>query len=123
MGIKVEYDFDIEEEDLPVRGNAVHSGDPEVDRKIEDEILERLDRGDYEAWCIGVVTATVTVDGVRFASQATLGACSYNSEEEVRKACFEDHDLKTEAKEALKQTLRNTVANGLLAERILQGIE
>jgi len=39
------------EEDIPVRGNALASGDAEADRACEDEILARLEAGDIWAWC------------------------------------------------------------------------
>jgi hypothetical protein len=63
-------------EDLPVRGNAIASGDDAYDKQVEDEILERLSRGDAWAWC--TVEVKVTIDGV--STSEYLGGCSYDNE-------------------------------------------
>lgn len=41
-----------------VRGNALVSGDAALDKAVEDEILERLRRGDVWAWAEVEVRAT-----------------------------------------------------------------
>lgn len=63
-------------DDLPVRGNALASGDDELDKKVEDQILNRLDDGDEWAW------AMVLVQGEYHGLTAsdTLGACTYNNQ-------------------------------------------
>lgn len=67
-------------EDIPVRGNAMASGDPMADREVEDAILKRLEAGDVWAWCWIKVTGH---DGERSAVR-TLGACSYANEAAFR---------------------------------------
>ena len=68
------------EEHTPVRGNAMASGDNEADRACENEILERLDRGDIWAWCTVKVTARYgSLVGVDY-----LGCCSYRDERDFR---------------------------------------
>jgi hypothetical protein len=62
-----------EQEDIPVRGNAMSSDDPEADRHCEDEIIAELNRGNTWAWCCVVVTATWG----NWSASDTLGACSY----------------------------------------------
>ena len=40
------------QDDIPVRGNAMASGDDATDRECEDDILTRLDSGDV--WGMGL---------------------------------------------------------------------
>jgi hypothetical protein len=69
-----------EQDDIPVRGNAMASGDDELDRKTEDWILRRLDSGDVWAWA--AVTVRVTWKGI--SCEDHLGACSYDDEADFR---------------------------------------
>jgi hypothetical protein len=48
----VEFTVRVEQDDTPVRGNAMASGDDAADRECEDEILSRLEAGNVEAWCV-----------------------------------------------------------------------
>ncbi len=62
-------------DDTPIRGNLIDSGDDEVDRAFEDEMLGRMHRGDIWAW------ATVTIqvelkDGTQSEIEC-LSGCSY----------------------------------------------
>lgn len=76
MGI--EYTLEVEQDDIPVRGNAFSSGDDAEDRRVEDEILARLDDGDVWAWAsVCVVARAGSVEG-----RAYLGGCSYRDEKE-----------------------------------------
>jgi hypothetical protein len=45
----VTFTVEIEQDDFPFRGNAMASGDDEVDRDCEREIAEALERGQIEA--------------------------------------------------------------------------
>jgi hypothetical protein len=75
-------------EEIPVRGNALASGDDAEDRAIEDSILSRLEAGDEWAWCM--VTVRVTLPCGRFAEDH-LGCCSYDDERDFRAGgYFED---------------------------------
>jgi hypothetical protein len=75
-------------EDVPVRGNAVASGDEEFDRKVEDEILEAMEWNEW-AWCLVRVTAIYEEwEGTDY-----LGCCSYESEEEFKAGGYWD-DMK-----------------------------
>lgn len=74
---EVTFTVELEPEDTPVRGNAMASGDDDADREVEDEIIERLDRGDISAWCCLKVTATWTApDGTTLDGVDYLGCCS-----------------------------------------------
>lgn len=69
----VEFTLVPETEDIPVRGNALASGDPRVDQEAENEILAALAQGNCWAWC-GV---RVTAHWHGFEGDAYLGCCSY----------------------------------------------
>jgi hypothetical protein len=73
---EVEIDLIVHPEDFPVKGNLIDSGDPEFDRELENQIIDRLDNGDVWAWC--VVELRVTWEG--FKGTDFLGGCSYDSE-------------------------------------------
>jgi hypothetical protein len=49
----------VEPEDVPVRGNAIASDDPDFDRMVEDELIARLDSGNGWAWCVLCVRVTL----------------------------------------------------------------
>jgi len=72
----VNWTISVEQDITPVRGNAMVSGDTELDSRIEDEILEELESGNVWAW--GCVTVTGTYGG--WESYDVLGGCSYVSE-------------------------------------------
>ena len=69
--------LEIRESDVPIRGNAMVSGNSKYDRKVENEIIERLDNGDIYAWFDAKVTVEIEVNGVKFEGYDILGACSY----------------------------------------------
>lgn len=68
-----------EEEHVPVRGNAMASDD-ELDKQVEDEILDRLARGERWAWCC-IIAEARWGDHVGYAS---LGCCSYADEADLK---------------------------------------
>ncbi len=76
----VEFVLTAEFDDLPVRGNAMASGDDALDKKVEDEIIARLERGDVWAW------AAVTVEArwQGFVGRDHLGACCYRDERDFK---------------------------------------
>lgn len=78
----VAYEIEITEEHIPVRGNAMASGDDAADRELEDEILARLDRGDLWAWC-SVRVKAIAPDG-SIGCSSWLGGCSYKDEADFR---------------------------------------
>lgn len=69
------------QDDTPVRGNAIASGDDEEDRKYEDLILARLATGDVWAWAQVEVQATLP-DGRT--GSAYLGGCCYEDEDDFK---------------------------------------
>lgn len=126
--MKVTYRTELLDEDLAVRGNALDSGDPAVDKAAEDEILRRLDRGETWAWCTVKVTAHLCVgmgDDVAhvFEGAAYLGACSYATEAEALAVDDYRESLQAEALESLCAALRRAEARGRLAAEALKAIE
>lgn len=83
--------------DVPVRGNAMASGDDDFDRKTENNILRRVNLGHTWAWC----DVTVTVEYGGFSGQDTMGCCSYQN----------------------KQDFLNVEKNGYLPDMIQQAID
>ncbi len=63
-------------EDLPFKGNAMASGQEDMDREAEEWIASQLADGNEWAWCLSRVVATW--EG--FTGDAYLGGCSYLSE-------------------------------------------
>ena len=72
----VTFRIEAEQDDIEVRGNAMASGDDEADKKYEDEIIDRLDRGDVWAWA--AVTVIAEYEG--FKGWDHLGGNTYNDE-------------------------------------------
>lgn len=70
----------VEQDDTPVRGNAIDTGDADEDRREEDGIISRLNDGDVWAWCV----VTVSVSALGFTGSDTLGACRYDNEHDFR---------------------------------------
>lgn len=101
---RVEYTTHVEEDDIPVRGNVIDGGPgyEEADRAVEDEILERLGRGDVWAWACVTVTASL---GCFEGRSVPLGACTYRDEAEFEE-CGELDDLKEEALDDLRQQIK-----------------
>lgn len=82
----------VEQDDIPVRGNAMASGD-DLDKKVEDDILRRLDCGDIWAWAD--VTVTISFHGL--SASDYLGGCSYGSEKNFRESSGYFDDMCAEA--------------------------
>ena len=77
----VVYTLSISPEDMPVRGNAMVSGDDDADRETEDMIIEQLENDNQWAWCVVTVTARhPDIAGLSGADH--LGGCSYRNEAE-----------------------------------------
>lgn len=110
----VKYTVSIEEEIIPVAGNASASGDKNTDVVIEGKIYERLRKGDVWAW--GTVTVTAHLDG--FEGSVSLGCCNYRDEEEFRNDVYFS-DMKREALQLLCISLEDAVKEGHLAKNIL----
>lgn len=70
-----------EPEPTVIRGNAMASGDPKVDKETEDWIESQLKAGNEWAWC----SVCVRVSWKSFEGTDYLGCCSYESQEDFIK--------------------------------------
>lgn len=123
MKCTLTYEVELLPEDQPVRGNVMDSGDKEYDKKVEDEVIAQLDRGEYWAWCVLHVTAKLTVEGatkkLTFEGEDYLGGCSGKSEEEVLTHSDYIDDMKENARANLKERMLEDVTRGQIASMAL----
>lgn len=90
--MKVTYEVEIEPEDVPVRGNAMASGDKALDKECEDAIFKDLENGNEYAWCY----ARVIAESGGYKGEASLGCISCKDHKE-----FEEVFLPSMKDEAL----------------------
>lgn len=103
----VRYTIECLPEDMPVRGNALASGDDEEDRKAENAVLAALECNPW-AWCLVRVRAWAgSVYGEDY-----LGCCSYESEEDFKRGGYWE-DMQANALSDLR--VRLTLANEALS--------
>lgn len=116
------------EEDLPVRGNLSYSGDATEDRKAEDEVLARLDRGDIAAWFYARITVEARVSRspaafYLFTGTTGLGRCSYDSTDDFLKDVPQLKDLRDEAIYDLLSNVREEVQRAETGSKLLAVLE
>jgi hypothetical protein len=107
----VEFTIEAEPEDIPVRGNAMMSGDDDFDRKVEDEIIADLEDGNEWAWC----SVKVAAKWKRWEGRAYLGCCSYKNEKDFCQPGGYFEQMKEEALEDLNRQIadiRATLCEG-----------
>lgn len=105
----VTYELIHHEEDTPVRGNCMSSGDDSYDKECEDAIIKDLGCGNLWAWCAVEVRATWK----GFTGKDFLGCCSYKDQKDFEAGGYYD-DMKSQALDdlcsyvaSLKGTLDN----------------
>lgn len=94
------------QDDLPVRGNCIATEDEEFDKKVEDEILERLDNGDVWAWADVEVQATLP-DGRT--GSAYLGGCCYEDEADFKRGGYYEGMILAAVEDAESKELPNKI--------------
>lgn len=100
---KVEIELKVFPEDIPVRGNAMVSGNDGFDAEIEDEIIDRLDSGNVWAWC--TIEVTARYEGIpEIVGSDHLGCCSYADEKDFRCDGYFD-DMRETATDRLRERL------------------
>ena len=78
-GIHPTIKIGIYDEEIPVRGNYIVSGDDELDKKEEDQLIEELNNGDFFKWCFLEVTARVgAIEGSNYLGCVTLDEKEFN---------------------------------------------
>jgi len=116
----IEYTIECLEEDTPIRGNALVSGDDDTDKAAEDALIDELTRNEW-AWCLVKVTATAKVGKYTFTGVDYLGCCSYANEADFKAGgCWDD--MKEQALDDLKETLELAFERGQIACGILEGL-
>lgn len=120
--LKVTYSIKCLPEDTPVRGNVSASGDPALDKAVEDEIIARLERGEQWAWCCVEMTASVTVGGYTFTGADFLGACSYRDEADFASETDYHLDMMNVSRGELKERLAEEVKRGEAAALALKAL-
>lgn len=99
---EVRFSLEAHEDDTPIRGNILDSGDPEVDRKVETELILRRANGDVWAWAV----VTVTAQWKTFVGRAVLGGCSYANTAEFLTCDYYAH---------MRQTALESLQSGMQA--------
>jgi hypothetical protein len=90
---EVRFILEVEQDESPVRGNAMASGDDALDKQVEDEIIERLNDGDVWAWA----QVTVTAQFGPLEGHDYLGGCCYKDEEDFKQPGGYWEDMKQRA--------------------------
>lgn len=122
--MQVDYTIECLPEDSPVRGNAMASDDPALDKEVEDDILAQLDRGNEWAWCVVKVTASVEIDGERFTGCAHLGGVSCANEHDFTVGNADYFaDMKADALDGLMVTLEKARDRGQTAASIRKTLQ
>jgi len=108
---EVTYTLECSPEDIPVRGNALASGDDEEDALAEDRILNDLDCGNEWAWC----RVDVYAEWNGFQGRDSLGACSYRDEDDFKAPGGYYEDMKERALDDLYAQVRSALDRALPA--------
>jgi len=106
---KVTYSVYVSQDDTPVRGNAMDSGVDDLDRQVEDEIIERLNGGDDWAWALVHVVAKYDgIDDVQ--GDDYLGCCTYKDGDDFRENSGYFEDMMKVACDELRKKLDHIVS-------------
>lgn len=103
----VKWEVIADYEHIPVRGNAISTGDDDEDKSHEDWIIERLDSGDVWAW------AMVTVRGRwnGLSAETYLGCCCYKDELDFRAPGGYFQDMQAEVLDELQAQAEDIAAS------------
>jgi hypothetical protein len=88
-----------------IRGSFC-TDEPELDRKQEQDILDRVQRGDTDAWCGVIVTATYR----GYTGRASIWGCSLDKAYTAT-VVAEEHGMYDEALQALNDSIATALAN------------
>jgi len=76
------------QDDTPIRGNAIASGDDDYDKKIEDELIQRLE---HDVWAWALVQLYVSYPNGSRTESSYIGGCSYKSAKDfIENGYFDD---------------------------------
>lgn len=116
---EITFKLRVEQDDTPVRSNAMASGDDAADKAYENRILRRLDAGDVWAWA----WVEVTAECEGFTGSDGLGGCTYKDEADFRRPGGYYDDMKRVALDNLRAALKDAVERGNKASALLVRLE
>jgi hypothetical protein len=103
----VEIEIFVEVDHCPIRGNASASGNDEYDKKVEDEIIARLNDGDVWAWA----SVEVCVYYDEISRSDYLGCCTYKNEKDFIENSGYYDDMVESALEELNDLLQDIISD------------
>lgn len=118
---EVTFEVTIEADDASekqIRGSFA-TDEPDLDKQQADEILERLNRGDVEAYCGVIVTATWAHDGVEYTGQDSIWGNTL-SDEWTAETVAQEHGMRDNALDDLNRKLEAAVTRGSKLARTLR---
>lgn len=71
--------------DIPIKGNAIASGDDEYDRNVENQIISDLECNVW-AWCDITVSLELKIAGHVFKGKDIVAGCQYKDEHDFIKS-------------------------------------
>lgn len=77
----------VRQSDIPVRGNAIVSGDDEYDRNVENQIISDLEWNVW-AWCDITVSLELKIAGHVFKGEDIATGCQYKDEQDFIKSAL-----------------------------------
>ena len=99
---QVNFEIQCLPEDMPIRGNAIASGDDEYDKEVEDKLIAESEWNEW-AWCMVKITAKYKgAKGTDY-----LGGCSYKNEKDFIQNSGYFEDMKQNAYAELLTELEN----------------
>lgn len=107
----IEYTIECLPEDIPIEGNAMASGDPDVDAETERWIREQLGWGNSWAWCVVKVSA----EWRGLTAETYLGGCSYYGEDDFKQGGYYT-DMCAELADEIEAKAKD-IAQGLACTR------
>ena len=96
----VTYRVFISSEDIPIRGNAISSGDDAYDEKVCARIESELESGNLWAWCL----VRVECSAAGLSESDYLGGCSYRDVAEFLTGGYYE-SMKDEARAGLESAV------------------
>ena len=114
----VEIEADENASEKEIRGSFA-TDEPDLDREQADEILERLNNGEVEAWCGVVVKATWEFDGETYEGVDSIWHCTL-SDDYTAETVAEHHCMRDEALDALNAELERACKRGSRLARKLR---
>ena len=96
----------VRQSDIPIKGNAIVSGDDEYDRNVENQIADDLEWNVW-AWCDVTVSLELKVDDYTLQGSDSLGACNYSNEKDFMESLYPEmvQNAISEALDGLKQRI------------------